>query len=304
MRCRRFRFAPSAPGYATVFKGGRSRDLQEGVVMSAAAKIAAGVASGYLLGRTKKLKLAITVGSMLAGKRIATDPRALMKQLMEVIENNPELSKLSDQVRNELYESARAAAIATAGSRMDRFSDAIHDRSQRLALPGSEEESEEGGEYEEEPGGEYDEEDYAEEPEGEESQGEESQGEDEPEEEPEPRRTAKRSQSTARRATKQAGPAKKSASKKSAPAKRSASKQTAAASKSTSKQTSSSQTAKKSGGGQRSSGPAKKSASKKSAPAKKSASKSAAKKTSTAKKSAAKKSSSSGRSGGSSNRKA
>jgi hypothetical protein len=41
--------------------------------MSAASKIALGVASGYLLGRTKKLKLAITVGSMLAGNRIATD---------------------------------------------------------------------------------------------------------------------------------------------------------------------------------------------------------------------------------------
>ena len=32
-----------------------------------AAKIGFGVAAGYLLGRTKKLKFAITVGSMLAG---------------------------------------------------------------------------------------------------------------------------------------------------------------------------------------------------------------------------------------------
>ena len=36
-----------------------------------AAKIGLGVAAGYLLGRTKKLKLAITVGSMLAGQRVA-----------------------------------------------------------------------------------------------------------------------------------------------------------------------------------------------------------------------------------------
>ena len=35
-----------------------------------ASKIGLGVAAGYLLGRTKKMKLAITVGSMLAGQRI------------------------------------------------------------------------------------------------------------------------------------------------------------------------------------------------------------------------------------------
>ena len=38
--------------------------------MNATARIAAAVAGGYLLGRTKKLKLAITVGSMLAGQAI------------------------------------------------------------------------------------------------------------------------------------------------------------------------------------------------------------------------------------------
>ncbi|HET8719154.1 MAG TPA: hypothetical protein VFM50_15550, partial [Nocardioidaceae bacterium] len=64
--------------------------------MSAAAKIAAAVASGYVLGRTKKLRLAVTVAGMLAGKKIATDPRGLAKQAMELIESNPELSKLSD----------------------------------------------------------------------------------------------------------------------------------------------------------------------------------------------------------------
>ena len=42
--------------------------------MSNTSKIAVAVASGYLLGRTKRLKLAITVGSMLAGQRIATNP--------------------------------------------------------------------------------------------------------------------------------------------------------------------------------------------------------------------------------------
>ena len=45
------------------------------------AKIGLGVAAGYLLGRTKKFKFAITVGSMLAGQRISTNPTILLEQL-------------------------------------------------------------------------------------------------------------------------------------------------------------------------------------------------------------------------------
>jgi hypothetical protein len=111
--------------------------------MSAASKIALGVASGYLLGRRKKLRLAITVGSMLAGQRIATNPKALLKQGNELIESNPELAKLADQVREQLFAAARSAAVATANSRMDALSDAIRDRSERLALGPAEDDEQE-----------------------------------------------------------------------------------------------------------------------------------------------------------------
>ena len=69
--------------------------------MSAASKIMLGVGAGYLLGRTKRLKLAITVGSMLAGQRVATNPQAVLRQLNELIEKNPELAKLQDRVKGE-----------------------------------------------------------------------------------------------------------------------------------------------------------------------------------------------------------
>ena len=121
--------------------------------MSAPTKLVLGVAGGYLLGRRKKMKLAITLGSMLAGQRIATNPRGLMQQGMKLVESNPELSKLSDQVRSQLFDAARAAAIATANSRMDGISDAIRQRSDRLALMGGDDQAED--EYDED---EYDEE--------------------------------------------------------------------------------------------------------------------------------------------------
>src|SRR6476661_2999959 len=90
-----------------------------------AAKIGLGVAAGYLLGRTKKFKLAITVGSMLAGQRVATNPQALLKQVGELVEKNPELAKLQDRIKGELFEAARSAAIAAAGQRLDSANRAL-----------------------------------------------------------------------------------------------------------------------------------------------------------------------------------
>jgi hypothetical protein len=93
-----------------------------------AAKIGLGVAAGYLLGRTKKFKLAITVGSMLAGQRVATNPAGLLKQLNELAEKNPEFGKLQDRIKGELFDAARGAAIAAAGQRLDSMNRALTSR--------------------------------------------------------------------------------------------------------------------------------------------------------------------------------
>jgi hypothetical protein len=100
--------------------------------MNTTGKVAAAMAAGYLLGRTKKLKLAITVGSLLAGKKIATDPRELVQQALGVIENNPELSKLSDQVKGRLVDAGKEAAVAAASTQLNRVSDSIRHRTDRL----------------------------------------------------------------------------------------------------------------------------------------------------------------------------
>ena len=121
--------------------------------MSATTKIAIGVASGYLLGRTKKLRLAITVGSMLAGQRVATNPQALLAQGAKLADKNPELKKLQEQVTGQLLNAARAAALTTATSRLEAVT-------KQLNAGPSEEEPED--EYEED---EVDEEEAEEEPE-------------------------------------------------------------------------------------------------------------------------------------------
>ncbi|MBB5789290.1 hypothetical protein [Jiangella mangrovi] len=100
--------------------------------MNTATRVAAAAASGYILGRRKRLKLAIAVGSMLAGKRLATDPKGMLRQANELIESRPELAKLSDQVRTTLFMAARGAAVGVVSNRINAVSDSIRDRSDLL----------------------------------------------------------------------------------------------------------------------------------------------------------------------------
>src|SRR5688572_27668866 len=151
--------------------------------MSATSKIALGVASGYLLGRTKKLKLAITVGSMLAGKKLATNPQALLAQGSQLIDKNPELKKLQDQITGKLVEAAKAAAVTTATSRLEQLSSSLRGPGEDEAEPDDQDEyeDEESDEAEDDAG-----EDEGEEPEDEAEEAEEPEDEaEEPEAEPE-----------------------------------------------------------------------------------------------------------------------
>ncbi|MGZ0146060.1 hypothetical protein ACXJJ3_03215 [Kribbella sp. WER1] len=134
--------------------------------MNTTAKIAAAVASGYLLGRTKKLRMAVIVGGLLAGKRIAMDPQAIAGQLTDLVERNPELSRLSDEVRGKLLHAGREAAVAAAGHGLNRVSDSIHDRTDRLLSGGSRAESDDEYDAEEPDEDEY-EDDYEDEDDGE-----------------------------------------------------------------------------------------------------------------------------------------
>ena len=195
--------------------------------MSTATRVGTAMAAGYVLGRTKKLKLAISVGSMLVGQRIATNPRARLKQGQQLVDSNPELAKIEEQLRGKFMEAARAAALATVSSRMDQLSDSLHQRSS--GLRGVAGELEPGGDDEsEQPEDAAEDQEPEEEPEDQEP---EDQGEDEEPEDEEPARPQRR-----RRPSKQApakkAPAKKPAAKKApakkAPAKKTSAKKTAA----------------------------------------------------------------------------
>src|SRR3954470_11350762 len=96
--------------------------------MNNAAKLGAGVAGGYLLGRTKKLKLAIGLGAWLMGKRLQMSPSQLAMQGLGQRRQSPEFAEITDRLRNEVGGAGRKALAAAATSRMESLADRLHDR--------------------------------------------------------------------------------------------------------------------------------------------------------------------------------
>ncbi|KOU09427.1 hypothetical protein ADK86_00335 [Streptomyces sp. NRRL F-5755] len=86
------------------------------------------VAGGYLLGRTKKAKLAIGIGSMVLGKRLNLSPQQLISLVNDQIAANPQLKELPEQLRGDLKGVGKAATGALVTKRLDSLADSLHER--------------------------------------------------------------------------------------------------------------------------------------------------------------------------------
>ncbi|RSS87969.1 hypothetical protein EF919_32475 [Streptomyces sp. WAC02707] len=115
------------------------------------AALAAAVAGGYLMGRTKKAKLAFAVGSYLMGRRIGLSPGQVLSQGLSGIQRNPQLQELTDQVRGELLTASRTAVTAAANRTLTGLADNLRDRTDALTGAGrsddgyADDETDEGG---------------------------------------------------------------------------------------------------------------------------------------------------------------
>ncbi|MET8458163.1 hypothetical protein [Streptomyces parvulus] len=94
--------------------------------------LAAAIAGGYLLGRTKKAKLAFAVGSYLAGRRFGLSPGDLLSQGLSGLQQTPQVRELAEQVRGELLTAGRTAATAAANRRLTGLADVLRDRTEAL----------------------------------------------------------------------------------------------------------------------------------------------------------------------------
>ncbi|MEU9014595.1 histone protein, partial [Streptomyces sp. NPDC048479] len=116
--------------------------------------LAVSVVGGYLLGRTKKGRLALTVATYLAGRRFGLEPRELAAEGMRRLGEIPQFAELQGQLKGEVLDAGRKALTATANRGMSSLADAISDRTARLGAGEDEEEEEpeeeEPEEYEDE----------------------------------------------------------------------------------------------------------------------------------------------------------
>ncbi|MER6165210.1 DNA primase [Streptomyces violaceorubidus] len=187
------------------------------------------IGAGYLLGRTKKLKLAVAVGTMVAGKKMNLTPKGIAELVSGQLQNNPQFKEIGDQLRTDLRGVGKAASGAMVERQIDALADRLHGRTAEVRdqLSGvASRAPDERGEPEESEG--------ADEPE----ETDEPEEAEEPEERPAARRErpAKKAPAEARKtagrtpAKKAAAkaPAKKAAAKRAQPAKKAAGKKTAA----------------------------------------------------------------------------
>jgi hypothetical protein len=95
-------------------------------------KLAAAVAAGYLLGRTKQGKRALRLALWVTGAGGGSIAVALAKQAVIKLGENETTAPLIEQIRGPLTDAARAAVISSLEGRANAFSDALHDRTLTL----------------------------------------------------------------------------------------------------------------------------------------------------------------------------
>ncbi|MFB6961262.1 DNA primase [Streptomyces sp. NPDC056309] len=172
------------------------------------------IGAGYLLGRTKKAKLAFTVGSLVAGKKLNLGPSGIAQLVNQQLMSNPQLKEIADQLREDLKGVGKAASGAMVERQMTALADRLHGRTAQIRdelagvapQPGGDEETEGEDTYADE----YDEyeDEYEDRGEGREAEGE-PRGEDED-------RGGPDREQAARKAPAKKGPAKKAPPKKAA----------------------------------------------------------------------------------------
>ncbi|MFF0228886.1 hypothetical protein [Micromonospora sp. NPDC005254] len=86
--------------------------------MKTGTRIGLAVGFGYLLGRRRKLRTALTLAAAVAAGRASRDPGGLLKRGGDLLQSSPQLSNLS-RLGGPLVNAGRSAATAAAGSGVD-----------------------------------------------------------------------------------------------------------------------------------------------------------------------------------------
>lgn len=103
--------------------------------MDGRARFAVVLLAGYLLGRTKKMKLALTVAGALGGKQLVNNRKDILGQVTKVLDSSPEAKRLVNEVAGTLVQAARGAAMAAASKGVNSLSGNLQERAEKLRAP-------------------------------------------------------------------------------------------------------------------------------------------------------------------------
>ncbi|MCM3299757.1 DNA primase [Streptomyces pseudogriseolus] len=187
------------------------------------------IGAGYLLGRTKKLKMALAVGGLVAGKKLNLSPRAVADLVAQQLRDNPQFKELGDQLKGDLRGAGKAASGALVERQISSLADRLHGRTAavRGRLDGAGADERDGSD--EDAGGQsHDEEPAGQEPDDAGEDRDDGGREREPGAAPAAKKAAKKAPARKGPAAKKAAPAKRAAGAPASAAKKAAAKKTAA----------------------------------------------------------------------------
>ncbi|MFI2758507.1 DNA primase [Streptomyces echinatus] len=196
------------------------------------------VGAGYLLGRTKKLKMALAVGSLVAGKKMNLSPKMLADVVNQQLKNNPQFKEIGDQLRQDLRGVGKAATGAMAERQMNALADRLHGRTSQVrdqlsgVLPSGSDGESDGEDDEQGDEDAYEESAGQEDEDRGDDRGDRDDGgarENEPRRKGPAGKAAGKKPSATKAAAKKTAPAKKAAAKKTSAARKTAAKKTASA---------------------------------------------------------------------------
>ncbi|WP_406255559.1 DNA primase [Streptomyces griseoaurantiacus] len=113
------------------------------------------IGAGYVLGRTKKMKVAFAVGTLVAGKKMQLSPRAVADLVSQQLKSNPQFKEIGDQLRQDLRGVGKAASGALVERQISTLADRLHSRTGQLrdqasgVLPGTADDADDAGDGDE-----------------------------------------------------------------------------------------------------------------------------------------------------------
>ena len=117
--------------------------------MNKASTVALAIGAGYLLGRKRKLRLALIVASAAATGRVGDVAAKALKRGGSLAGSSemlgklsPELTQVTGAMRGQLADAGKAAVQAAVASRIESLTDSLHDRAEGLRNPAEPDEAE------------------------------------------------------------------------------------------------------------------------------------------------------------------